>query len=66
MTKQPMDIDWRRAAADLAANGYFTAPALDPATCRAIAELYDDDSRFRSRIVMQRHNFGRGEYKYRT
>jgi len=66
MTKNSMTIDWQRAASDLAANGYFTAPALEPATCRAIAALYDDDSRFRSRVVMQRHNFGRGEYKYLT
>jgi hypothetical protein len=57
-------IDWTRASTDLIANGYFTAPVLDPATCRALAALYDDESRFRSRIVMQRHNFGRGEYKY--
>jgi hypothetical protein len=55
-----------RASADLAANGYFTAPVLDAATCRALAALYDDDARFRSRVVMQRHNFGRGEYKYLT
>src|SRR5689334_8852914 len=64
MTERPVTIDWRRAASDLAVNGYFTTPALDPATCRALATLYDDNNRFRSRIVMQRHNFGRGEYKY--
>jgi uncharacterized protein len=43
---------------------FATAPLLDPKTCRALAALYDDDTRFRSRVVMQRHNFGRGEYKY--
>jgi hypothetical protein len=59
-----MQLDPTRAAADLAANGYTTLPALDAATCRELAALYDDDSRFRSRVVMQRHNFGRGEYKY--
>ena len=32
--------------------------------CREIAALYGDDSRFRSRIVMARHGFGQGEYKY--
>ena len=32
--------------------------------CRAIAAFYDDDSRFRSHVVMARHGFGRGEYKY--
>ncbi len=53
-----------RLAADLAEHGYATAPLLDPATCRDLVALYDDDTRFRSRVVMQRHNFGRGEYKY--
>ena len=32
--------------------------------CRGLAALYADDARFRSRIVMARHGFGRGEYKY--
>lgn len=50
--------------ADLSRDGYATVPLLDPTTCRALAALYDDDTRFRSRVVMQRHNFGRGEYKY--
>jgi uncharacterized protein len=45
-------------------HGYATLKLLTPAACRALAALYDDDARFRSRIVMQRHNFGRGEYKY--
>jgi hypothetical protein len=64
MTQHLPEIDWTRASADLAANGYFTMPLLDPATCHALAALYDDEKHFRSRIVMQRHNFGRGEYKY--
>jgi len=59
-----MKLDPTRAASDLATNGYTTLRALDAATCRELAALYDDDSRFRSRVVMQRHNFGRGEYKY--
>ena len=37
---------------------------LSPDECRALAALYPDDSQFRSRIVMGRHGFGRGEYKY--
>jgi hypothetical protein len=37
---------------------------LSPDECRMLAGLYPDDSRFRSRIVMGRHGFGRGEYKY--
>jgi hypothetical protein len=59
-----MTLDQARAEADLAANGYTTLKALDIATCRALAELYQDETRFRRRIVMQQHNYGRGEYKY--
>jgi uncharacterized protein len=59
-----MPIELARTASELAANGYATLPLLDAATCRALAALYDDDTRFRSRVVMQRHNYGRGEYKY--
>jgi hypothetical protein len=57
-------IDWPRTAADLAAHGYATMRLLDGATCRGLAALYDDETRFRSHVVMQKHNFGRGEYKY--
>jgi uncharacterized protein len=37
---------------------------LSSSECRELAALYTDDSRFRSRIVMARHGFGKGEYKY--
>ncbi|NVL67857.1 2OG-Fe(II) oxygenase, partial [Escherichia coli] len=37
---------------------------LTPDECDALAAMYPDDSRFRSRVVMGRHGFGRGEYKY--
>ena len=37
---------------------------LSPGECRALAELYDDRDAFRSRVVMARHGFGQGEYKY--
>jgi uncharacterized protein len=59
-----MTLDLTRAASELAANGYTTLRVLDSKTCRALAALYDDETRFRSRVVMERHNFGRGEYKY--
>ena len=39
---------------------------LSSAACRELAALYSDDGRFRSRVVMSRHGFGRGEYKYFT
>lgn len=45
--------------------GFATLPGLlAPAECRALAALYDDDAPFRSRVVMQRHGFGSGEYRY--
>ena len=58
-------IDWTRAETDLDAQGCAVLEGLlTPGQCRALASLYPDDARFRSRIVMGRHGFGRGEYKY--
>jgi hypothetical protein len=49
----------------LDADGHAVLPALiDAAQCEALAALYADDRAFRSRVVMARHGFGRGEYKY--
>jgi hypothetical protein len=58
-------IDWARVAADLDADGHAVIPSLlDEAECADVAGMYDDDSRFRSRVVMERHGYGRGEYRY--
>jgi uncharacterized protein len=58
-------IDAAQLTASLDERGYATLPALlDPGECRALAALYADEAAFRSRVVMQRHGFGRGEYKY--
>ena len=58
-------IDWEGASADLDARGSVTIERLiAPAQCAALAELYADDDLFRSRVMMARHGFGRGEYKY--
>jgi uncharacterized protein len=58
-------LDWPALAAALDADGYATIDALlTPQECASLVALYDDDARFRSRVVMARHNFGRGEYKY--
>jgi hypothetical protein len=58
-------FDWPRIEADLDAQGYATTgPLLTAEECRALAGLYPEDNPFRSRIVMARHGFGRGEYKY--
>ncbi|MFZ1100352.1 MAG: 2OG-Fe(II) oxygenase [Steroidobacteraceae bacterium] len=58
-------IEWGRIAQQLDAAGVAVLPGLlGAAECRALAELYGDESLFRSRIVMSRHGFGRGEYQY--
>ena len=58
-------IDWTQATADLDAQGCAVLKGLlSPDECAALAALYPDDKNFRSRIVMGRHGFGRGEYKY--
>jgi len=57
--------DWTAIAAHLDAHGWAPFPKLLAAEeCAAIAGLWSDEDRFRSRIVMARHGFGRGEYKY--
>jgi hypothetical protein len=58
-------LDWDRPAADLDAGGYAVVEGLlSPDECSRLAAAYDDDSAFRSRVVMARHGYGRGEYKY--
>jgi len=57
--------DWTTIAEHLDAYGWATCPKLLMASeADTIARLYEDDSMFRSRVVMARHGFGRGEYKY--
>lgn len=59
------DIDPARLARELDLDGWSRVPGLlRPEACRAIAGLYDEPSHFRSTVVMERHNFGRGEYRY--
>jgi uncharacterized protein len=57
--------DWAGIADELDAHGCAMLEALlSPNECMALARLYADDGRFRSRVVMGRHGFGRGEYRY--
>lgn len=58
-------VAWEQVEAEL--DGYGGAVLKDlltPEECDAIAAMYSDDAKFRSRVVMTRHGFGRGEYKY--
>ncbi len=58
-------LDWGRLAADLNSHGAAsTGPLLSPAECAGLRALWPDEAHFRSRVVMARHGFGRGEYQY--
>jgi uncharacterized protein len=58
-------LDWDEIGAALDARGCATTGVLlRPEECAALAAGYGDDGQFRSRIVMARHGFGSGEYKY--
>ncbi len=58
-------IDWARVTQDLDAQGCAMLDGfLSASECTALAALYAHDHLFRSRVVMGRHGFGRGEYKY--
>ena len=58
-------IDWGRVSQDLDAYGSAVVERLlSPEECRGLIALYPVEDLFRSRVVMARHGFGRGEYKY--
>jgi hypothetical protein len=59
------EIDWAQAERELDARGFAVIPRLlDRDQTDAIRAMYDSEAAFRSRVVMARHGFGRGEYKY--
>src|SRR5258705_8889052 len=58
-------IAWEKVSQDLDAQGSaMVERLLSPDECRTISGLYPNDDIFRSHVVMARHGFGRGEYKY--
>jgi hypothetical protein len=58
-------LDWAAMASDLDKHGCaVTGPLLTADECAALAEIYPQGKPFRSRVIMARHGFGRGEYKY--
>ena len=57
--------DWLRIGDELDAQGAALLPGvLSPEQCSALSASYPRDELFRSRVIMARHGFGRGEYKY--
>ena len=58
-------IDWAQVGDDLDDQGNAVITGLlTPTECRSLAAMYAAEALFRSRVVMERHGFGRGEYKY--
>ena len=58
-------LDWAAIGQELDSNGCAViGPLLEPEACHTLAALYAREAAFRSHIVMARHGFGRGEYKY--
>jgi hypothetical protein len=58
-------LEWPRLTQALDADGFaLIDPLLDARECEALAALYADSARFRSRVIMARHGYGQGEYQY--
>ncbi|HZO03718.1 MAG TPA: 2OG-Fe(II) oxygenase [Burkholderiales bacterium] len=58
-------VDWQKIEHDLDAHGNAVIERLiSPKQCAALAGLYPEEEPFRSRVVMAKHGFGQGEYKY--
>ena len=58
-------LDWNAVEQRLNEDGFAVINrVLSSATCESLARCYTDDTLFRSRVIMARHNFGRGEYRY--
>ena len=58
-------LDWTHISQELDGHGYALLPEiLAPEQCDGLAALYPAEEHFRSRVIMERYSFGRGEYKY--
>lgn len=58
-------FDWDAIKGELDAYGAAViGPLISPEQCKALIHSYDNEDLYRSRVVMARHGFGRGEYKY--
>lgn len=58
-------VDWDRVTAHLDAQGFAPLGRILPReTCDEFVRMYEDRERFRKRVLMARHGYGRGEYQY--
>jgi len=59
------NIDWKTIDSDLSQTGYaLTSSLLSPAECDSLHALFSQSELFRSHVIMERHRFGKGDYKY--
>ncbi|WP_214321284.1 2OG-Fe(II) oxygenase [Nonomuraea sediminis] len=62
---KPDEMDWKALAAEVDAHGCALTPRiLTPAQCAEISQLYGEPGLFRSTVDMERHRFGKGQYRY--
>jgi hypothetical protein len=61
----PAGLDWTRLGEELDVHGCAVVPGLlSPTECRRLAAGFETDTLFRNRVVMSRHGYGQGEYRY--
>lgn len=59
------ELDWAALDSRLDGDGYaMTPPLLTPEQCAEVVEMFDDDARFRNTVIMARHAYGEGSYRY--
>ena len=59
------NIDWEKVTEDMHQNGYAIIPGLiDNKSCEELKAGYEKAGAYRKRVIMERHRFGLGEYKY--
>ena len=65
LTDRINTLDWVTLSSMIDERGYaLTQKSLSPDECTRLATLYDRNEGFRSTVIMARHGFGRGEYRY--
>jgi uncharacterized protein len=58
-------LDWSALESQLDGSGFaVTPPLLSPEQCAEVADMFDDDARFRATVIMARYAFGEGSYRY--
>ena len=58
-------LDWSAVESQLDGSGFAITPTLiTPEQCTELAEMFDDDARFRNTVIMARHAYGEGSYRY--